>query len=803
MASGHSPYASPTVVDPSLGPYYSQSNNGTTHHLQHSEIDDDLALRAELSRSLGLGLNHSTHESANTSHQHSPQPHHEDLQQHHHAQQQQQHAQPAPLPSQPQPQHTSPSQHAVNPDLLPEHHPSPPPGQHAAADNNRDKRSKVSRACDECRRKKIRCDALNEHETCTNCKRSSSTCAFSRQPLKRGPSKGYIKELAERLNALEGQMQPQQHGHVDQELQSLLAEAAYVTRDHHSPPRQAGQKRRLSQTDPIVIDPPVLAPRPAPTLQHAQPATQPPSAPAPLHTYGNPYSRDSRMSPYPVQQNYRQDMRPTPQPQTINTQPFFKYGGDTRRHESVSIPFDTQAGAPILVEWDEEVVDEYYRTIHQTFPLLPHSKHRLRMRLAECPLTLREAFLTVLECTMRTFPSFSSTLRPQQTYAPMMKRAAELLAGYPFENPATHNSGTNLVYLQTLLLMALESDNHGPATVRGQAGPSRAEWLGRAAGVAGQLEINLVRPRERFATEGDPDSEERLARRVWWVLFILDRWHASSTSDLLKLPENSVVLLPEDQILLGESTYHLARLSFIIGHLAAILTTTKTPETNVMAPSNPASSLLGLTLAGEIDRFRESVESVWGSLNLVHLSYHHCHLLIKRLNPTTEPTELIGHAVKVATVLNQRQTPITPLNHHFAALAAMTLCELVDIEKTRAEAIRGLEHISEALGFGRGLAGHEKSTGWDSAIRDLIVQKRNKLQLILGGIEQLPPGLQHLAHASAGEGGNGTLTPSSAQGNVAATSVAGENGRPGKFDPTMLTRYGYLTALGQGMFVSK
>jgi hypothetical protein len=72
--------------------------------------------------------------------------------------------------------------------------------------------------------------------------------------------------------------------------------------------------------------------------------------------------------------------------------------------------------------------------------------------------------------------------------------------------------------------------------------------------------------------------------------------------------------------------------------------------------------------------------------------------------------------------------------------------------------------------------------------------------LVLGGVEQLPPGLQHLAHASAREGG---LTPSSAQGNVAATSVAGENGRPGKFDPTMLTRYGYLTALGQGMFVSK
>lgn len=802
MASGHSSYASP-VVDPSLGPYYGQSNNGVTHQqqLQQQEVADDLALRAELSRS--LGLNHSTHDSADTSQHHSPQPH-DDLQ--HDQTRQHQHAH---LP--PHPQALPSSQHAVPPNPYGEHQPSPPPGQHGADNNNRDKRSKVSRACDECRRKKIRCDALNEHEVCTNCKRSNSSCAFSRQPMKRGPSKGYIKELAERLNALEGQIQPQQHAHVDQELQTLLAEAAYVTREHGSPPRHAGHKRRHSQAESIVVDaPPAIAPRPAPPPPQPQTRAQPPvpiqpSAPAPTR-YGNTFAHDPRLSPFPTMQpNPYQDHRaPSLQPQPpVNIQPFFKYGGDTGRRESVSIPFDTEPGATASIDWDEEVVDEYYRIIHQTFPLLPHSKHRLRMRLAECPVTLREAFLTVLECTMRTFPSFSSTLRANHTYAPMMKRAAELLAGYPFENPATHNSGTNLVYLQTLLLMALESDNHGPATVRGQAGPSRAEWLGRAAGVAGQLEINLIRPRSRFATEGDPDSEERIARRVWWVLFILDRWHASSTSDLLKLPENSVVLLPEDQILLGESTYHLARLSFIIGHLAAILTTTKTPETNVMAPSNPASSLLGLTLAGEIDRFRESVESVWGSLNLVHLSYHHCHLLIKRLNPTTEPTELIGHAVKVATVLNQRQTPITPLNHHFAALAAMTLCELVDIEKTRAEAIRGLEQISEALGFGRGLAGHEQSTGWDSAIRDLIVQKRNKLQLVLGGVEQLPKGLQHLAHTGGGGEGSGMLTPSSAQGNVAATSAVGENGRPGKFDPTMLTRYGYLTALGQGMFVSK
>jgi hypothetical protein len=105
--------------------------------------------------------------------------------------------------------------------------------------------------------------------------------------------------------------------------------------------------------------------------------------------------------------------------------------------------------------------------------------------------------------------------------------------------------------------MALESDNHGPATMRGQVGPPRAEWLGRAIGMATHLKLNIPRNRDRFA-ESDADSDEKLGRRIWWILFILDRWHASSTSCLLQLADSSSSLLPEDQILLGDSSYHLA-----------------------------------------------------------------------------------------------------------------------------------------------------------------------------------------------------------------------------------------------------
>ena len=60
------------------------------------------------------------------------------------------------------------------------------------------KRSKVSRACDECRRKKVKCDAQTDtgNAACSSCRRANLQCLFSRIPQKRGPSKGYVQSQA-------------------------------------------------------------------------------------------------------------------------------------------------------------------------------------------------------------------------------------------------------------------------------------------------------------------------------------------------------------------------------------------------------------------------------------------------------------------------------------------------------------------------------------------------------------------------------------------------------------------------------
>lgn len=78
------------------------------------------------------------------------------------------------------------------------------------------KRSKVSRACDSCRRKKTRCNAEYSSslqkvtKLCNNCIKNDENCTFSRTPLKRGPSKGYIRDLEEKLDSSKSKDYPPQ-----------------------------------------------------------------------------------------------------------------------------------------------------------------------------------------------------------------------------------------------------------------------------------------------------------------------------------------------------------------------------------------------------------------------------------------------------------------------------------------------------------------------------------------------------------------------------------------------------------------
>ncbi|KAF9936221.1 hypothetical protein BGZ67_002529 [Mortierella alpina] len=64
------------------------------------------------------------------------------------------------------------------------------------------KRLRVSKACDSCRRKKVKCDAI--HPLCTNCETFNYECTYNDPTKKRGPPKGYIEAIEARLHRMEG-----------------------------------------------------------------------------------------------------------------------------------------------------------------------------------------------------------------------------------------------------------------------------------------------------------------------------------------------------------------------------------------------------------------------------------------------------------------------------------------------------------------------------------------------------------------------------------------------------------------------
>jgi hypothetical protein len=164
-------------------------------------------------------------------------------------------------------------------------------------------------------------------------------------------------------------------------------------------------------------------------------------------------------------------------------------------------------------------------------------------------------------------------------------------------------------------------------------------------------------------------------------------------------------------------------------------------------------------LRGELERFRESVEVVWGSLSLLHVAYYHVKLLTLRHNSSSEPRQLLEPALRMATMLDHSSMPITPLNHHFAALALITLVDLAEIDETRDEAWRGIQQLDEALKKRRGLATREDSVGWDRAIKDLISTRVETRYTNLGpGTPQGGTGsLQHLAELAIGDQNHGGL----------------------------------------------
>ncbi|KAI3398964.1 hypothetical protein diail_7991 [Diaporthe ilicicola] len=534
------------------------------------------------------------------------------------------------------------------------------------------KRSKVSRACDECRRKKVKCDAASEtgEEACSNCRRSNVRCLFSRVPQKRGPSKGYIKELADRIHSIEGKLGGQAAADI------LAGELAALPRreladSYAAAPAQADESRKR----PYAHISSENFSTPSPLRQ-----TGPPSESRPVFSQPASYSANN-LGLKPLLP--RESTSSTP-PQPPNIEP---------------LPEESHPPQPdnLLPGVQDEAFNAYLGIVHHVLPFLPSSKATLNSHLAHCSPALRNAFIEALNSAVGSF-----AVRNVQG---SLAHANRLLADFEVEG-GRKSQISDLVHLQCLILMIINTDNVGPPSLTGEhEGPAKASLLGRAAGVAYTMSV----PQEATALDGvsNVESDQCIRIRAWWTLVILDRWNALSTATPLIISGDTIVLPSNLKPIVGEANFRFTLLSYIMGHWV---------PASVLAPTNStpgAAARAAATFHLNMEMWRAHFP---GDIHpdvepVLHLAYWHCRLLAFLFTPSSLLTDVLWAVKESVGLLTTHSQMISPLNHHFTSLVALCLIELANLKASEEEARELLNQLLEA---------NIAPSNWDGPIRTKI-----------------------------------------------------------------------------------
>lgn len=190
--------------------------------------------------------------------------------------------------------------------------------------------------------------------------------------------------------------------------------------------------------------------------------------------------------------------------------------------------------------------------------MLSLTKARLNARLSACSAPVRYAFWEALYAAVRSFPT-AIPLKPQG-----ITHAVRLIHTAPYDTQTTRSLSTNIVYLQIMMLLAIEANNQPREIQDGEIIQSPSVWLGTAVGYAYSLRLHAHKPIDK--SNNDPDSDDKHVRRVWFSLVIMERWNAAVTACPLQIPDSVAQIYPDDRALLGEVAYHLVRKfnSFVI-----------------------------------------------------------------------------------------------------------------------------------------------------------------------------------------------------------------------------------------------
>jgi hypothetical protein len=192
-----------------------------------------------------------------------------------------------------------------------------------------------------------------------------------------------------------------------------------------------------------------------------------------------------------------------------------------------------------------------------------------------------------------------------------------------------------------------------------------------------------------------------------------------------------------------------------------------------MSPGYSSGPLISKLLHGEIERFRESIDTDISSNGFLLLAYWHVKLLARRHGILADPIDILDPALRMATIIDSTTLPSTPLNHHFVALSALTLVELTQFPEFKQRALKGVDLLINALDNRRGLGVNDDNSGWGGVIRAELIKRKAPVQPPQPSIQSVAP-VQASMTGSSATGNSSAALPSTIT--PATASPSGQGG---------------------------
>lgn len=124
------------------------------------------------------------------------------------------------------------------------------------------------------------------------------------------------------------------------------------------------------------------------------------------------------------------------------------------------------------------------------------------------------------------------------------------------------SSVTDLVSLQTLIMAMISVDCVSLPSAKGWQGPTKLKILARAVGLGYSMGVHSRAIDPNPNPEQDPNSDGNVSLRAWWVLIMLDRWHALGVAKPTMIISDLTVPPLGLKHIVGETVFALIRESF-------------------------------------------------------------------------------------------------------------------------------------------------------------------------------------------------------------------------------------------------